>query len=187
MLRSLTFLSLFLISSVGNTAEPSWTYITIGEMQSKGYDGLDPSGSYLDASLALNSKIYLSGLYHSPSGASNGHVERITSTLGLGFRKSTNKNTDAYVQASALNREINIDHKAFSDETGYELRAGLRSRVKDNFELGAALIYEDVTDDSIAAIKFDAGFFFATKFSFGLTYREDEDADTKAAYFRFSL
>ncbi|RVU84271.1 porin family protein [Leucothrix sargassi] len=90
-------------------------------------------------------------------------------SLGLGYRHSISATTDIFGVVSYEDAEVEAEDETAS-ESGYGLKAGIRSMVSPKVELAAEVKYVDIEDVDNATFAVSGDYFFTPQFSVGASY-----------------
>ncbi|MFA5633077.1 MAG: outer membrane beta-barrel protein [Porticoccaceae bacterium] len=181
-MRKLTLACVFATASLGVLADqPSYTYVEGGYLRVDPDDiSLDPTGYYLDGSLAIADNWFVRGGYSDVDDSTGGvKVEMESVDLGIGYKQGLGANSSFHLVASYLEGEVKArgyGGRIKDDADGFALTAGLRSYVVDNLELNADVSYVDVDDDGL---DFGVGavWYFVPNVGLSLTATIDDDSN----------
>jgi len=181
-MRKLALACVFATASFGALAgQPSYTYVEGGYLRMDPDDiSLDPTGYYLDGSIAIADNLFLSGGYSDVDDSKAGlkvEIERVD--LGIGYKQGLGANSSFHVVASYLEGEVKArgyGSRFKDDDDGFALTAGVRSNVLDNLELNADVSYVDVDDDGL---DFGVGavWYFVPNVGLSLSASIDDDSN----------
>ncbi|MCK9564224.1 MAG: porin family protein [Bacteroidales bacterium] len=173
----------FATASLGVMADqPSYTYVEGGYLRMDPDDiSLDPTGYYLDGSIAIADNWFLRGGYSDVDDSKGGlKVEAESVDLGVGYKQGLGANSSFHLVASYLEGEVTArgyGSRAKVDDDGFALTAGLRSHVLANLELNADVSYVDV-DDSGVDFGVGAVWYFVPNIGLSLNLNVDDDSNS---------
>jgi opacity protein-like surface antigen len=184
--------ALTLATSAAIAAEPAYTFIE-GGYQDVNLDKPDADGDgyTLRGSIAITPLLHLFGGYSTADldGAAppGGRVDYDTWELGAGLSYALTERVHFVGEASYLNAEL--ENAGFrSDDDGYGLYAGLRSRFAMPIELEGGVKYVDIGDaGEDVLLKLGAHYFFTDQWAAGLSLDLGDDATAWGVNVRWQL
>jgi hypothetical protein len=151
------------------------------------YDGI--SGASLAGSYQFSDVLYvlLSSSYLENSGDST-ELNATQSLIGLGSAFAVGSDTDINVGMGAASVDAKVCYSRFcinEDDTGLGLRAGIRHKVNDAFEISSVIGHDRFSDfGEITSISASASWWFndSSSLSFGGGMDDDSDKSVSLGY-----
>ncbi len=189
-LMALTLAALF--ASAANATNFSYTSfgIDLGKINVNGLSE-DLNAYGINASLQINSNVYLLGSYLSAKKNVNGlDVNRESTQLGIGGAVPLMQFVDGFATVSYARAEAQdcIGVSCIkADDHGYTLSAGVKSWLTDSIDLLAALGYSELTQTNSdnTSTKFGIGIWPSKKHRFGLGIINGERSDSASISYSY--
>lgn len=153
----------------------------------------DGDGFAISGSMAINDSYFLLGQYSSAAsddeftdGTVTDELELTTLGFGIGYHTAIATNTDFVTSLLFVDAEAEFAG-ASADGDGILIAAGVRAKPTKTLELGAAINYADIENESEVGYSLSARVFPAPTFSLGLGLGSADDVDTVSLDVRFDL
>jgi len=175
---------LALTASAVQAATISYDYVEGGFGEIDEADAL-----FLGGSTSLDKNLYLLG---SAYVIDENNLDGFYLEGGLGYHLPLNKQTDLFMNAQLLYADIDVDTpfgSASEDDLGAILRAGVRFRPVEQFELEGSLAASsnDLLIDDGLGINVSGRYFFTPQFSGALGLHSDTELDGVSLSVRYAF
>ena len=153
----------------------------------------DGDGFAISGSMAIDDSYFLLGQYSSAAsddqftdGFVIDDIELTVLGFGLGYHTAIATNADFVTSLSFVDAEFDVPGDS-ADGDGILIAAGVRAKPTKTLELGAAINYADIENESEVGYSLSARVFPVPTFSFGLGLGSADDTDTVSLDVRFDL
>lgn len=167
---SFLFLLIAIVSTNVSAEPPSYNYFSFGyaywDMDDA--DEYNPRGLEFDGSRTITDSLYVAGDFTRVSGHNN---STNIATLGLGYFHDFSENSSFFFEADIAN----IEPEHLSNETGFELSAGIRSMLSENIEMKAAVEHLDIEHDEFTVYVVGGMYKFSETNGIYFDYKHEPD------------
>ena len=150
----------------------NYSYFQFGYLNSKidsDANSINGNGGSLSGSFSVTQFLHALVKYEAVNFDSD--IDTSTFSIGLGSHYNLSKDSDLTAAVKFVDAEF-----ADSDDTGYELNAGLQYSKNPNYQLHADIIHVDVFKDSETSLNAGVRVKFANDKYIGFHYRNGEDS-----------
>ena len=144
---------------------------------------VDADGLVIGGSYGITDELYLFGSYEEQD--FDFGIDGDVLMLGAGFYTGISQDLDFVADLAYVDAEVSTGFGS-ADESGYAIRAGIRSRLSDAVELDAGLRYVDI-DDSDTLIGVSGRYYFNESVAVGGAFSDGDNGSTWSVLIRVNF
>jgi outer membrane protein W len=178
--------------SVAEQGELSYNFVGVGYQQAEILDE-DFSGFGFYGSAAINESFFILGGYSTIEsdnqfdiGAGPDDIDVTEFSLGIGFHTPISDTVDFVSTLEYADAEVESSGVSV-DGNGYVLSAGVRAMLTDAVEIGGAVNYTDIEDESDTGVGIYGRYYTTDSVSIGVGFSTADDADSLSFDLRLDL